>query len=51
MGGEPTFVAVNGRDEAEWNIDALGPTKRIYATELVQKLRDEYGSNGFLHYG
>jgi uncharacterized protein (DUF2126 family)/transglutaminase-like putative cysteine protease len=51
MGGEPTFVAVNGRDEAEWNIDALGPTKRVYATELVQKLRDEYGSNGFLHYG
>ncbi|MBU3624348.1 DUF2126 domain-containing protein [Polynucleobacter sp. AP-Latsch-80-C2] len=51
MGGEPTFVSVNGRDEREWNIDALGPTKRAYATELVEKLRKEYGDGGFLHYG
>jgi uncharacterized protein (DUF2126 family) len=43
MGGEPTFVAVDDRDGAEWNTDALGPTKRAYATELVHKLRDEYG--------
>jgi uncharacterized protein (DUF2126 family)/transglutaminase-like putative cysteine protease len=51
MGGEPTFVAVEGRDEAEWNTDALGPTKRGFATELVHKLRNEYGQGGFLHYG
>jgi hypothetical protein len=25
MGGEPTFVAVDDRDGAEWNTDALGP--------------------------
>ncbi|MBO9649565.1 MAG: transglutaminase family protein [Variovorax sp.] len=51
MGGEPTYVATTDRDAAEWNTDALGPTKRGYATELVQKLRAEYGEGGFLHFG
>ncbi len=51
MGGEPTFVAVSDRDAPEWNTDALGPTKRGFATELVHKLRDEYGQGGFLHFG
>jgi uncharacterized protein (DUF2126 family)/transglutaminase-like putative cysteine protease len=51
MGGEPTFVAAGDRDAAEWNTDALGPTKRGFATELVHKLRDEYGRGGFLHFG
>ncbi len=51
MGGEPTYVATTDRDAAEWNTDALGPTKRGYATELVHKLRAEYGDGGFLHFG
>ena len=51
MGGEPTFVSVDNRDAPEWNTDALGPTKRGYATELVHKLRAEYGQGGFLHFG
>ncbi|MBP7565770.1 MAG: transglutaminase family protein, partial [Burkholderiaceae bacterium] len=51
QGGEPTFVSIDNRDGAEWNTDALGPTKRGYATELVQKLRAEYGEGGFLHFG
>jgi uncharacterized protein (DUF2126 family)/transglutaminase-like putative cysteine protease len=51
MGGEPTFVANSDRDAPEWNTDALGPTKRGFATELVHKLRNEYGGGGFLHFG
>jgi uncharacterized protein (DUF2126 family)/transglutaminase-like putative cysteine protease len=51
MGGEPTFVCTENRDAPEWNTDALGPTKRGYATELVHKLRAEYGQGGFLHFG
>ncbi|MEN9892088.1 MAG: hypothetical protein RLY78_2383, partial [Pseudomonadota bacterium] len=38
QGGEPTFVSVDDRDGAEWNTDALGPTKRLYAQELVHRL-------------
>jgi uncharacterized protein (DUF2126 family) len=51
MGGEPTFVAVADRDGAEWNTDALGPTKRGYAISLLKQLRDRYGAGGFLHFG
>lgn len=51
MGGEPTFVSVRDRDAAEWNTDALGPTKRGYAVSLMDKLRARYGANGFLHMG
>jgi uncharacterized protein (DUF2126 family) len=51
MGGEPTFVAIDNRDAAEWNTTALGPKKRGYAIELLHRLRDKYGSGGFLHFG
>lgn len=51
MGGEPTFVSVDDRDGAEWNTEALGPTKRGLATSLVGKLKEHYGQGGFLHFG
>lgn len=51
MGGEPTFVATRDRDAAEWNTDALGPTKRNFATELLHRLRQQYGAGGFIHLG
>ena len=51
MGGEPTFVSVDDRDGAEWNTDALGPTKRRHAQDLLERLRARYGEGGFLHFG
>jgi uncharacterized protein (DUF2126 family) len=51
MGGEPTFVAVDDRDGAEWNTEALGPTKRGLASSLVARLKQHYGPGGFLHFG
>ena len=51
QGGEPTFVAVNDPDGAEWNTAALGPTKRIYAAELFHRLREKYAPYGLMHFG
>jgi uncharacterized protein (DUF2126 family) len=51
QGGEPTFVSVDDRDGAEWNTEAMGPTKRLLAAELLDKLRLKYGDGGLLHYG
>jgi len=51
MGGEPTFVAADDMDGAEWNTAAVGPNKRRYADELVRRLQHRYGQGGLLHYG
>lgn len=51
MGGEPTFVARDDRDAAEWNTEALGPSKRHYGAELLARLKARYGSGGFAHFG
>jgi uncharacterized protein (DUF2126 family) len=51
QGGEPTFVAVDDPDGAEWNTAALGPTKRIFAADLFHRLRDKYAPNGLMHFG
>jgi transglutaminase-like putative cysteine protease len=51
MGGEPTFVSVDDRDGDEWNTTALGPTKRLLAADLLWRMRQHYGANGFVHFG
>ena len=51
MGGEPTFVSVDDRDGAEWNTDAVGPTKRRLGTTLVKRLKEKYAPKGLLHFG
>ena len=51
QGGEPTFVSVDDRDGAEWNTEAMGPTKRLLSADLMQRLRAKYGAGGLLHCG
>ncbi|MBR0656166.1 transglutaminase family protein [Plastoroseomonas arctica] len=50
MGGEPTFVAATDFDAAEWNIEAMGPTKRTYAGKLMRRLAPLWAPGAALQY-
>ncbi|MCZ8106502.1 MAG: transglutaminase family protein, partial [Burkholderiales bacterium] len=43
QGGEPTFVSVVARDGAVWNSEAVGPTIRRLAGELLERLAARHG--------
>jgi uncharacterized protein (DUF2126 family) len=51
VGGEPTFVAVDGGLAEEWNTAALGPTKRAVAERLARRLAARFGTGPLLHQG
>ncbi len=51
MGGEPTFVSIDDMEGAEWNTDALGPTKRKLAGDVLKRLKSRFAPGGLLHYG
>ncbi len=50
LGGEPTFVSATDLDAPEWNTDALGPTKRVYAGRLIRRLANLWSPGSSLQY-
>jgi uncharacterized protein (DUF2126 family)/transglutaminase-like putative cysteine protease len=50
MGGEPTFVSATDIDAPEWNTEALGPTKRLYAGRLIRRLTRLWAPGAALQY-
>lgn len=51
MGGEPTFVSIDDMEGAEWNTEAMGPTKRILAGQLLNRLQKKFSPGGLRFYG
>ncbi|HVZ72479.1 MAG TPA: transglutaminase family protein [Polyangia bacterium] len=51
MGGEPTFVSIDDPDGAEWNTEALGPTKRKLGENLLHRMHGKFAPGGVLHHG
>jgi len=51
MGGEPTFIALDDMEGAEWNTAAVGPAKAQLAYDLACRLRARFAPQGLLTFG
>lgn len=51
MGGEPTFIAIDNMDGAEWNFTAVGPEKQRLSATLIRRLKHRFAPGGLLHFG
>ena len=51
LGGEPTFVAADDMEAAEWTTAADGADKRARGEALARRLLERFGPGGLLHYG
>src|SRR5262245_59774667 len=51
MGGEPTFISIDGMDGPEWNTAAVGLNKRCLSEVLIRRLRERFAPGGLLHFG
>jgi len=49
MGAEPTFVSETDRNGAEWGPEALGPTKKAKAWELLNRLHQRWTQGAVAH--
>ena len=46
MGGEPTFVSLDDRENPAWQFAALGGDKRVLAKNLLDRLRTRFAPGG-----
>ncbi len=51
LGGEPTFVAVDDMEDAQWTTAADGQDKRARAEALARRLLERFAPGGLLHHG
>ncbi len=51
LGGEPTFVAVDDMEDAQWTTAADGDDKRARAEVLARRLLERFAPGGLLHHG